>query len=266
MNMTPIRNFLWLVLAIAALVALSFAFARLVGMAKAQDYRPDHIDIERHENWKAMRAHNCYWYGTQCGDGWRRHYRSRHHYRQPDPNPEIKWAQLKLKEWGFDVEADGLMGPQTRAAVYALQAKAGIPATGELDERTWEVLTRDHPARGSWMSGPPRICRENRSGEVRHCACDPIPMTSAEHLFKDAKVETMKRWRGAVRSLFGELFASWKHAVDKVEHCWRSGTGERTADNHTRCIRIARPCWGVLVGDDSDDYDDEPLPRKGRVD
>lgn len=43
--------------------------------AGAHEYRPDYIDLERHANWKAMRSHNCFWYGRNCpGQRRWRHY------------------------------------------------------------------------------------------------------------------------------------------------------------------------------------------------
>ena len=60
-----------IVLAVAA--ALSVL---IVGAAPAQErYRGDYIDAEHRANRKALRSHNCYWYGIDCpGQRRWRHY------------------------------------------------------------------------------------------------------------------------------------------------------------------------------------------------
>jgi hypothetical protein len=56
---------------------------------------------------------------------------------------EIRRIQLILRERGFTVEVDGVMGPQTRQAIIAFQRKEGIEATGQIDQRTSAALGMD---------------------------------------------------------------------------------------------------------------------------
>jgi hypothetical protein len=49
---------------------------------------------------------------------------------------EIRRVQLILKERGFAVEVDGILGPQTRQAIMTYQRQQGIQVTGEIDQRT----------------------------------------------------------------------------------------------------------------------------------
>ncbi|MBP2301255.1 peptidoglycan-binding domain-containing protein [Azospirillum picis] len=51
---------------------------------------------------------------------------------------DIQWAQIILKEKGFDIggRPKGQMTPETRAALSAYQKSVGLPATGNLDQAT----------------------------------------------------------------------------------------------------------------------------------
>jgi hypothetical protein len=62
----------------------------------------------------------------------------------------IGQAQEQLKEAGFDPgPIDGVLGPQTRAALRRYQAGQGLPATGALDEATRQaLLPRERPPEG----------------------------------------------------------------------------------------------------------------------
>lgn len=58
-----------------------------------------------------------------------------------DDKALIKAAQAKLAELGFNPgPADGIMGPNTRAAIKAFQEKGNLPVTGELDDKTTQAL------------------------------------------------------------------------------------------------------------------------------
>jgi hypothetical protein len=59
----------------------------------------------------------------------------------PDIQAQIKEAQRSLDEAGFYTGTiDGILGPKTRDALYAYQAKHGLPRTGELDDPTRKAL------------------------------------------------------------------------------------------------------------------------------
>ena len=64
---------------------------------------------------------------------------------------EIRRVQIILRERGFVVEVDGVLGPQTRQAIIAFQQKEGFQATGEIDERTSVALGvgRGQPGKSS---------------------------------------------------------------------------------------------------------------------
>ncbi|MHC4278442.1 MAG: peptidoglycan-binding domain-containing protein [Planctomycetota bacterium] len=54
---------------------------------------------------------------------------------------QIQQAQERLKARGFDPGAiDGILGPQTRAALNEYQAAQRLPTTGVLDEKTRKSL------------------------------------------------------------------------------------------------------------------------------
>jgi len=53
---------------------------------------------------------------------------------------EVVRLQLMLREVDFTLEPDGIFGPMTREAVKSFQALHALPATGEADPMTWDVL------------------------------------------------------------------------------------------------------------------------------
>jgi hypothetical protein len=58
-----------------------------------------------------------------------------------DMQDQVKQAQMILQETGFYTGAiDGILGPNTKAALHAYQGKHGLPKTGELDEATRKAL------------------------------------------------------------------------------------------------------------------------------
>ncbi|AKU17204.1 peptidoglycan-binding domain-containing protein [Luteipulveratus mongoliensis] len=54
--------------------------------------------------------------------------------------PIISTAQLMLREYNGSLEADGVLGPQTRAAILNFQRNHERPATGALAEDDWRIL------------------------------------------------------------------------------------------------------------------------------
>jgi hypothetical protein len=58
-----------------------------------------------------------------------------------DMQEQVKQAQKLLQEAGFYTGAiDGILGPNTKAALHAYQGKHGLPKTGELDDATRKAL------------------------------------------------------------------------------------------------------------------------------
>lgn len=56
---------------------------------------------------------------------------------------QVRDVQIQLNANGYDAgPADGFNGPKTRNAISAYQEANGLPATGELDERTTQLLFR----------------------------------------------------------------------------------------------------------------------------
>ena len=52
----------------------------------------------------------------------------------------VREIQVLLMNKGFDLTIDGVLGPRTRTAVRAFQARSGITATGQCDEETLAAL------------------------------------------------------------------------------------------------------------------------------
>ena len=62
-----------------------------------------------------------------------------------DPASEDIGIQQRLKNLGFyHGELDGIVGPQTRAAITEFQARTGLKVSGELDDSTRQKLIHRH--------------------------------------------------------------------------------------------------------------------------
>lgn len=61
----------------------------------------------------------------------------------------IREVQIVLRQKGFDIEVDGVMGPRTRQAIIAFQRQQGLQATGEIDQRTSLALGVSRSSPGS---------------------------------------------------------------------------------------------------------------------
>lgn len=53
---------------------------------------------------------------------------------------DVLAAQRALRSLGFDVQSDGVFGPQTARAVQAFRQKRGLPGGEDLDRQTWDGL------------------------------------------------------------------------------------------------------------------------------
>ncbi len=74
---------------------------------------------------------------------------------------DVREIQQELQKRGFNVGAiDGVMGTQTKGAVKQFQQAGGLPATGELDQKTKDSLKR-----GSASSSAPGSARSASDGE-----------------------------------------------------------------------------------------------------
>ena len=67
----------------------------------------------------------------------------------------IKQAQEKLSSKGHDVQADGVLGPQTQAALKEFQEKEGIQASGRLDQETLAALGVEEASSGAGSTSSP---------------------------------------------------------------------------------------------------------------
>ena len=56
------------------------------------------------------------------------------------PMDRVKALQCLLREWGYDLEADGQFGEITEATVKAFQERVGLDVTGVVGEAEWEEL------------------------------------------------------------------------------------------------------------------------------
>lgn len=60
---------------------------------------------------------------------------------QGEPSAEVRDAQQRLHTWGYyNGPADGLWGPETKAAVERYQQSRGLPMSGRLDDATRNSL------------------------------------------------------------------------------------------------------------------------------
>jgi peptidoglycan hydrolase-like protein with peptidoglycan-binding domain len=89
----------------------------------------------------------------------------------------IKQAQEQLSSKGHDVQADGVLGPKTEAALKEFQEKEGIQASGRLDQETLAALGVDEGSAGTGSSSP----ASSGSGESSNPASGaPSPQSSSE--------------------------------------------------------------------------------------
>lgn len=86
---------------------------------------------------------------------------------------DIEKVQKALKQQGHDPGAiDGVLGPQTSAALRAYQKEQGLSATGRLDDAT---LAKLQPATAASGAPPQPASRESQptGGDRRPSAVDP---------------------------------------------------------------------------------------------
>jgi hypothetical protein len=87
-------------------------------------------------------------------------------------------AQELLRGAGADLAVSGRFNKRTRRAVEDLQETAGLPVTGEIDDRTWRELLANEPARVRWAA--PRTASGARVGAERAPASAALPTVGFE--------------------------------------------------------------------------------------
>jgi peptidoglycan hydrolase-like protein with peptidoglycan-binding domain len=90
----------------------------------------------------------------------------------------IKQAQEKLSSKGHDVQADGVLGPKTQAAVKEFQQKEGIQASGRLNQETLAALGVDEGSAGTGSSSPASSGSSDKSSDPATSA--PTPSSTPE--------------------------------------------------------------------------------------
>lgn len=65
---------------------------------------------------------------------------------------QVIWAQQHLDGAGARIAIDGDYGPSTVSAVRTFQAAHGIPVSGQINGRTWDVLLRYKPTAVTWKN------------------------------------------------------------------------------------------------------------------
>jgi peptidoglycan hydrolase-like protein with peptidoglycan-binding domain len=63
--------------------------------------------------------------------------------------------QTRLAQLGYQVTVDGSFGAGTSAAVKQFQTDNGLPATGVVDQATWNALLNANPATGATTTTKP---------------------------------------------------------------------------------------------------------------
>src|SRR5690349_16028955 len=87
-------------------------------------------------------------------------------------------AQELLLGAGENVAVTGKFNKRTRRAVEGVQDAAGLPVTGRIDDRTWEELLTNEPARVRWAA--PRTASGARVGAARAPASASLPAIGFE--------------------------------------------------------------------------------------
>jgi|GEM_PF-3391241 len=69
--------------------------------------------------------------------------------RVEELSARIRTLQLALVRAGFPVRIDGILGPETRAAIRQFQQVSGLPLSGRVDRATAVALRSKLPRRGT---------------------------------------------------------------------------------------------------------------------
>src|SRR5574342_613545 len=196
------------ILATVMLYATLLAFS-CIHKVQAQEYRPDHIDIERMKDWRAT---HCDVWGN-CR--WRRHWhRYRYAPRIVTPDPELKWAQGKLQSLGYELEDDGLMGPETREAIERFQRRNDLDVTGTLGPRTLTLLGRHSDRDG-------RLEKRHEDGR-RDCKSWEHGIGKETRNVSEAQGTAQSNWMERVKFKYGIRYSDPVWAQEARFICSRS--------------------------------------------
>ncbi|MBN2358939.1 MAG: peptidoglycan-binding protein [Deltaproteobacteria bacterium] len=132
----------------------------------------------------------------------------------------VRNLQAHLKAAGADPGAiDGDFGPRTKRAVKSFQDQSGLPATGQVDARTWQAL-RDRLFAAGGRAAPAQSAGE-RGAAVMHTerqldklGFDPGKVDGWYNAGTASAVARFQRWRGLERT--GQVDAGTLKALDKA--------------------------------------------------
>jgi hypothetical protein len=238
-----------LILAILATILASLWFAEMVkAQTYHEPYRGDHIDKERRLDRKALRSHRCFWYGECRGNYYKaRHYRRHRYYTAPRPDSEIMASQIRLRDLGYEIEADGFMGPETRRAVERFQEERDLRVSGELDENTTDAL----------KSNDREHFHDDNDRDRSRCLSSIVYALSRHSTSEaNAKSSAQERWMDLVQAARGGLYMNLQLAEDTRWRCFQSqahssflGKAQELGSkivggegHHMMCEVWARPC------------------------
>jgi len=92
----------------------------------------------------------------------------------------IRQAQEKLSSKGHDVQADGVLGPKTQAALKEFQQQEGIQASGRLNEETLAALGVDEGSAGTGASSSSSSSSDASTDASSGATGAPNPESSSE--------------------------------------------------------------------------------------
>jgi peptidoglycan hydrolase-like protein with peptidoglycan-binding domain len=146
---------------------------------------------------------------------------------------QVKEAQSRLAELGYDIEADGVYGEGTAKAVRRFQRDRNLPDSGELNERTLAALfSREGKNRGG-----------DNNDEANNELCrDPVTATGYRRIGEGrAKSSAERAWANKVATLdgYGLPYTDLKLARETQTSCIKA-CAECTVSKV--CTVAAVPC------------------------
>jgi hypothetical protein len=155
-------------------------------------------------------ANDLYWGARYRPPECRRWHRWRHRYHKPAPDAAVMSAQIRLQNLGYEIEADGFMGAETREALVKFQAENDLEETGEIDRATKRILHEsEHPG--------------GKDGESRQCHSEPLHIWSGQHNTEAvSKGDAQKRWMIGVQARHGSIWMNFSNATAVKWRCFQS--------------------------------------------